>query len=150
MSPNADSAIFIDSNILIYSGFSSASLPAETRRRLQELESSGAALWISRQVLREFLAVATRPDMVTPPPTSATLSDLIGQFENVFRVADEDAPVTTLLIGLVESLKIQGKQIHDANTVATMKRHQIQRLFTHNVADFARYSQDVELVALIP
>jgi predicted nucleic acid-binding protein len=150
MAPKADSAVFIDTNVLIYSSFSSAPLHAEARRRLRELESSGAKLWISRQVLREFLAVATRPDAVTPAPTAAALSELIAQFEGVFRIADEDASVTTRLIGLLQLMKIQGKQIHDANIVATMKRHGIPRLLTHNVADFARYSQDVEVVALIP
>ena len=66
MAPKADSAVFIDTNILIYSSFSSAPLHGDARHRLKELESSGASLWISRQVLREFLAVATRPNAVTP------------------------------------------------------------------------------------
>ncbi len=150
MATRAGSAVFIDTNILIYSSFWSAPLHAEARRRLEELESSGAILWTSRQVLREFLAVATRPGTVTPSPAPDALSELIGRFESVFRIADDDASVTTLLIGLLESLKIQGKQIHDANIVATMKRHRIPRLLTHNVADFARYAQDVEVVPLLP
>lgn len=39
---------------------------------------------------------------------------------------------------------------YDANLVAIMKRHRIARLLTRNVADFVRYSEDVEILALIP
>ena len=41
----------------------------------------------------------------------------------------------------------RGKQVHDANLVATMLAHGIRRLLTFNLADFQRFAGLVELVA---
>jgi predicted nucleic acid-binding protein len=39
-----------------------------------------------------------------------------------------------------------GRQIHDANIVATMLAHEITRLATFNLADFRRFADCIELV----
>jgi hypothetical protein len=93
--------------------------------------------------------VTTRPGTVVPPPTITTLSQAIRQFEGVFKIADEDGTVTTLLLDLLKSRTIQGRQVHDANIVATMLRYGIQWLLTHNTADFTRYTPDIQLLPLI-
>ena len=41
-----------------------------------------------------------------------------------------------------------GKQVHDANIVATMRVHSVPRLLTHNVRDFARFGAVIEVVPL--
>jgi hypothetical protein len=46
---------------------------------------------------------------------------LFRQFEAAFQIADENAAVTMLLLDLLKSRTIQGRQIHDANIVATMR-----------------------------
>jgi predicted nucleic acid-binding protein len=40
-----------------------------------------------------------------------------------------------------------GKQVHDANIVATMLVYGIPKLLTHNTTDFARFS---ELITVLP
>jgi predicted nucleic acid-binding protein len=105
--------------------------------------------WISRQVLREFLAATTRPGAVVPPPTLESLAKAVRQFEAEFEIADEDAAVTATLLDLLKSRTVLGKQIHDANIVATMRRYGIPSLLTHNTTDFTRYLPDISLLPLI-
>jgi len=80
-----------------------------------------------------------------PSPTLEALSQAVRQFEAEFEIADEDAAVTALLLNLVKSRNVQGKQIHDANIVASMRRHGIPSLLTHNIADFTRYVPELHL-----
>ena len=51
------------------------------------------------------------------------------------------------LLQLASSIAINGKQIHDANVVATMQAYGVTRLLTHNAADFTRY---ISLITLLP
>ena len=41
-----------------------------------------------------------------------------------------------------------GKQIHDANIVATMLAYNIPCLLTHNVKDFKRFEGIIEIVSI--
>lgn len=149
MAPTAGSAVFVDTNILVYASLTGTPFHAPARARLIELESQGAILWVSRQVIREFLAVTTRPGAVSPPLASAVLSQVVHHLETAFQIADEDAAVTTLLLDLLKARTIQGRQIHDANIVATMRSRGISWLLTHNTADFARYVPDIGILPLI-
>jgi predicted nucleic acid-binding protein len=144
------SAVFLDTNILVYSSFSGAPFYDAARARLSELERDEVSFWTSRQVLREFLASTTRPGVVTPPATLDALTQSVRQFEAEFEIADEDVAVTAILLDLLKSRTVQGKQIHDANIVATMRRYGIPSLLTHNTADFTRYVPDINLLPLIP
>jgi len=150
MAPTAGNVVFVDTNVLVFASFPGAPLHAAARARLTELDANGAVLWTSRQVLREFLSVTTRPGIVVPPPTSAALSQSVCQFEGAFQIADEDAGVTAHLLDLLRSRTIQGKQVHDANIVATMRRYGIQWLLTHNTSDFTRYAPDISVLPLTP
>ena len=61
----------------------------------------------------------------------------------------EDSPtVTERLLALLEQLPIGGKQIHDANIVATMQTYGIRRLLTANTVDFARFAHLVTGLSL--
>ena len=42
-----------------------------------------------------------------------------------------------------------GKQVHDANIVATMLAHGVGRLLTFNVADFQRFVPPTELATAV-
>ena len=56
--------------------------------------------------------------------------------------------VMDTLTSLCREVPVGGKQVHDANIVATMLAHGERRLLTFNVKDFRRFGQRVELVAL--
>ena len=49
-------------------------------------------------------------------------------------------------MGLCREVAVGGRQIHDANIVATMLARGEHRLLTFNVADFRRYGDRIELV----
>ena len=45
----------------------------------------------------------------------------------------------------MENFKINGKQIHDVNIVATMLAYDIPCLLTHNVKDFKRFGEVIRI-----
>ena len=53
-----------------------------------------------------------------------------------------------LLASLCREVPVAGKQVHDANIVATMLAHGERRLLTFNSKDFLRFGQRVQLIAL--
>ena len=58
----------------------------------------------------------------------------------------EDGPlVTEALVALCRDVPVAGRQIHDANIVATMLVHGVRQLATFNVADFRRYGDRIEV-----
>jgi hypothetical protein len=56
--------------------------------------------------------------------------------------------VTAALASLFRRVPAAGRQIHDANIVATMQAHGIRRLLTHNGSDFQRYSAHITVLPL--
>ena len=111
--------------------------------------SPPVTFWTSRQVLREFLAAASRPGFLVPPPPSPFLAGLIEDFETRFRIAEDDREVTALLLELIANPGARGRQVHDANIVATMLHHGIPNLLTHNTSDFERYRPWITVLPLV-
>ena len=140
--------IFLDTNILIQANVLSAPLHGNVLNALQILQQSNTDLWISRQVLREYIATVTRPQSFMQPMNSAKVIQRIRYFETHFQVADDISPVTDRLLTLIENIPVGGKQIHDANIVATMQAYGIERLFTLNIKDFTRFAPQIALLTL--
>jgi predicted nucleic acid-binding protein len=132
--------IFIDTNVLIYANVDEAPLHTLAVKTLTSLRDTGVELWTSRQVLREYLAVLTRPGAFASPPPSDALAGNVEVFQRLFRIAQDGPEVTRHLLSLLRSIPMGGKQIHDANIVATMLAHGIGQLLTHNTDDFTRYA----------
>jgi hypothetical protein len=65
--------------------------------------------------------VLTRPGTTTLASPAATATADVSAFQKMFFVADDTADVTTRLLALVQSVPMGGKQVHDANLVATMQ-----------------------------
>lgn len=141
-------AVFLDTNILIRAYISEAPLHQECLEAVQHLRTMGNELWISRQVLREYLSVVTRPQgFISPQPVSTIVKDLT-YFQAHFRVADETYTVTRNLLTLAEAIPMGGKQVHDANIVATMQAYGINHLLTLNTADFRRFAELITVLSL--
>ena len=150
MATTVASPVFVDTNILIYARLASSPLHAVAVDTLDRLTAAGVELWTSRQIFREYLASITRPTTVAPLlPVSVVIADVQG-FEARFRVAEDGPPVTAELLRLISAVTVQGKQIHDANIVATMLAHNIPNLLTHNTADFVRYAGSITVLPLVP
>ncbi len=116
--------------------------------KLQSLDDRQIELWISRQILKEYLAAMTRPGDLTGQISLTSLIEDVRYFSDRFFVAEENANVTEQLLSLLEKIPTSGRQIHDANIVATMQAYGIQNLLTHNVADFQRFSRFITVLPL--
>ena len=79
----AGSAVFVDTNVLVYSTFAHFAQHQAARQRLAECQSLPVTLWISRQVVREFLAVTTRPGFANPAPPTAFVIQMVKAFETI-------------------------------------------------------------------
>jgi len=142
-----DSPVFIDTNVLVYANIAAYPMHSAALQTLQNLIDSGTQLWLSRQVLREFIVSVTRPQTYAQPQPLATVISRIQLFEAQFNIAEDNNQVTAKLLELMQQTAIGGKQIHDANIVATMLTVNVNRLLTHNTQDFQRFST---LITILP
>lgn len=143
------SRVFVDTNIL-----ASALLPESPRyfhargvlRRLAEADSE---VWISRQVIREFLATMTRYEPIWNDVSRAALIDSGRTLERHYCVAEDLPLVAEQLYFLLGHVPTGGKQVHDANIVATMIAYDVRSLLTYNLADFKRFSGFIDIAESI-
>jgi len=142
-----ENPVFIDTNILIYANLAMSPFHLQATEGLQALDEQRLDLWISRQILREYLSGMTRQGDLTGEIPIASLVGDVRYFVNRFRLAEDSPQVTERLLTLMEQVPIGGRQVHDANIVATMQAYGIGQLLTHNVADFNRFS---ELITVLP
>lgn len=138
--------MFIDTNVFVHSRTLEDPHRDTAREQLELAREGGEPLRISCQVLREYLAVVTRPQAwsiaVSREEAIADIQRLMAGFE----VLEDGPAVTATLIELCQSVPVGGRQVHDANIVATMLAYDERRLLTFNVADFRRYSDRIEIV----
>jgi predicted nucleic acid-binding protein len=132
--------MFVDTNVLVFASAPEAPNHAIARNALSRHAAAGERLCVSRQVLREFIAVVTRPQLWAQPiaiaNAAAAAASLIGSFDLL-----EDGPaVWSEFTSLCTRFAFGGRQVHDANIVATMLAHGEHRLLTFNMADFARFT----------
>ena len=137
--------LFIDTNILIYANVASAPFHQQAFDTLKRVQQSERPLWISRPVLREVIAARTRPQTFAKPSTPEVVIKRVSYLEEQFQVADDNSLVTKQLIKLLSDFKIGGKQVHDANIVATMLAYGIPCLLTHNIKDFKRFEGIIKI-----
>ncbi len=140
--------LLVDTNVLVYASLRHSPWHTSAIQAIHSELQTGAELWLSRQILREYLAVLTRPGTTTLTSPATTAAKDVAAFEQMFHVADDTSDVTARLLTLVRSVPMGGKQIHDANLVATMQAYGIPRLLTHNVADFVRFGVAITVVPI--
>ncbi len=138
--------MFIDTNVLVKSRIPSAPDHDAARTSLERAFRDPEPLRISRQVIREYLAVVTRPQTWTVAITREDALDDVSRLIGSFEILEDGPLVTESLVGLCRDIPAGGRQIHDANIVATMLAHGEHRLLTFNVSDFRRYGDRIELV----
>lgn len=73
MATMAAEPVFVDTNVLVYAHVAEAPWHQEAQEAIADHEAAGAPLWISRQVLREYLVSLTRPQQFPIPPELATV-----------------------------------------------------------------------------
>jgi predicted nucleic acid-binding protein len=146
--PVADRVV-LDTNVLLAATDEARPDHWDAVASLNEWPASGVALYTSGQILREYLAVATRPighnGLGMPQPAAvANIRALRGRL----RLMVENGKVLDRLAEVLDAVDCSGKQVHDANVVATMLVHGVGTVVTGNVADFVRFGHHVRVVGL--
>jgi predicted nucleic acid-binding protein len=139
--------VLLDTNILLTA--TDEARPAHPRAlaTLNEWPAAGTALYTSGQILREYLSVATRP--VVDNGLGLAQDDAVTNvraYRGRLRLVAENEKVADRLLTLVDEIDCTGKQLHDANVVATMLAHGVDTLVTLNAADFARYEEHIAVL----
>lgn len=65
--------LFIDTNILVYASVKESPFQQQALAALETAYNANRSLWISRQIIREFLVVMTRPQAFDSLPKDAVL-----------------------------------------------------------------------------
>ena len=139
-----DNALFVDTNVLVYANVIETPFHEQALAALNAAHEAGRAIWISRQVIREYLVTMTRPQAFENLPRETVLEQ-IELFVKRFQVTDDTTAVTGQLVKLMGGFQISGKQVHDANIVASMLAYDIPCLLTHNVKDFGRFGEVIRV-----
>lgn len=145
---NADSTtlVVVDTNVLLAAtDRSRASFAAATHL----LSTDERRLAITPQIVREYVAVATRPMGVNGfglDGEDAVAN--VGQFLDDMELLGEDAATTRLLLELIGQGSAAGKQVHDANVVAVALAHRAGAIVTDNARHFARFAELVAIESL--
>jgi predicted nucleic acid-binding protein len=142
-------AAMLDTNVLLAATDKGRAEHRDALTVVNDWAAGDTTLCTSGQILREYLAVATRP--VERNGLGLPLPDALG---NVRAIRErtvflaEDSKVADRLLGLLADVECGGKQVHDANVVATMLVHGIGTVVTMNLDDFSRFDRYVNLVGL--
>jgi predicted nucleic acid-binding protein len=139
-----DNALFVDTNVLVYANVIETPFHEQALAAINAAYQANRTIWISRQVIREYLVTMTRPQAFENLPM-ATVLEQIGQFTERFEVADDTSAATERLLQLLANFKLGGKQVHDANIVAAMQAYGIPALLTHNTKDFERFGDAIRI-----
>lgn len=140
----------LDTNVLLSATDRGRAEHRQAMLILNEWAGRGTTLYASGQILREYLAVATRP--VDKNGLGLKQADALGNVRALrarTSLLAEDTNVADRLLKVLDEIPCGGKQVHDANVVATMLVHGIDSLITINVADFSRFEQHIRLIPLL-
>lgn len=135
----------VDTNVLVHISVKTSPDHLLARAALARLVASGSVA-VTRQILREYLAATTRPQTWATAATVPVAMQSVDGFMRRFEVLEDGPQVWDQLLALGDRFSFGGKQVHDANIVATMLAHGETRLLTFNVADFRRFSSVIEVV----
>lgn len=145
---NLVAKVFLDTNVLLRATLDRVELHNEAQKLVETQRDAGKELWISRQVIREYLVYITRPQVFFTPMSFEEIEALVQKVQSLFQIADETAAVTARLLQLIKQYPTGGKQIHDANIVATMLVNGIDTLLTQNIDDMKRFEKEITLIPL--
>ncbi|MGH7041497.1 MAG: type II toxin-antitoxin system VapC family toxin [Acetobacteraceae bacterium] len=130
---------FIGNNVLVYATAEGAPFRERARTALVRLAAI-ESLSISRQVLQEYVATTTPPQTWGKPPTLAEALADAAVFEQHFILREDGPTVWDRLVAFGGRFAFGGRQVHDANIVATTLAHGERQLLTFNDADFRRFA----------
>jgi predicted nucleic acid-binding protein len=137
--------VFLDTNVLVYASVLESPWFKSAQDIIRRLENKNTTIYISRQIIREYIATLSRPQTFPVKLTNNDILAHISDYINRYNIIDENSAVTEKLFELFNKFEIGGKQIHDASIVATMLSHGVSTLITYNVTDFVRFSDLIKI-----
>lgn len=146
--PVADRAV-LDTNVLLAATDQARPEHHDAVATLSTWPASGLTLYTSGQILREYLAVATRP--VQSNGLGMAREEALANVRALrtrLNLLAEDVKVSDRLLELLVDVPCVGKRVHDANIVATMLVHGVGTVVTMNLADFVRFGHHVQVLGL--
>ena len=141
--------VMLDTNVLLAATDEGRAEHDQALAIVNEWPGRGTTLYTSGQIMREYLAVATRP--AEKNGLGLALTDALANVRALrgrMSLLAEEAKVADRLLALLDDIACGGKQVHDANVVATMLVHGIGTIVTINLDDFTRFVQHVEPIGL--
>ena len=145
---SADPALLVvvDTNILL----AATDRSRECHRAATDfLNEDERRLAVSPQIVREYLAVTTRP--VEANGFGFSGADAVAnveQFLDDMELLGEDATSTRRLLELIGQASGAGKQVHDANVVAVTLAHRAAAIVTDNTRHFSRFAHLIAIEGL--
>ena len=88
-----DGKAFVDTNILLRVLLTEMNLHAECDALLKRALRDDTELWISGQVIREFIVQATHPRTLNEPLTIEQVIHQLNTIRPIFQIADETSTV---------------------------------------------------------
>lgn len=149
--PTIAEQVLLDTNVLLAATDEDRASHHDALAVLNMWPMDGVTLHVSGQVLREYLAVASRPTEVNG--LGLRMEDALTNMEAVLArttLVEETAAVADQLRELLRLVDCTGTQVHDANVVATMLTHGIGAVVTEDIGDFGRFDAIVDIIALRP
>ena len=138
--------MFIDTNLFVAACNVLAPDNERARALIARAHADSSRCCISRQVMREYLSAATRPQTWSQPLTAAEALADLSWMQEAFEILEDGPQVMEVLARLCREIPVGGKQVHDANIVATMLAHGERRLLTFNIRDFRRFAAHIDIV----
>jgi predicted nucleic acid-binding protein len=139
--------VFADTNVVLRAFHDDFAEHERVRALFDRFIAEDAQIYISRQVIREYLVQVTHPRTFVESLSIESLSQHLQQITRICAVLDETEFVTQHLMTLIKDYPTRGKQIHDANIVATMLAYEIDTLLTLNVDDLKRFEDKIKIVS---
>lgn len=135
--------IFLDTNVLIYQTFEDFDADKHNivTSTLQDLHKSQYHLYISSQIIREFVAIATNGKIFQTPLQRDDVLLKIEEFQNNFHLLFDTEEGIEQLKKLIRQYHITKQDIHDANIAATIIVNQLDYLWTFNRKDFNQFNE---------
>lgn len=138
--------VLIDTNVLLSATDRDRS---RHQRAVLFLSTDERQLAISPQIVREYLAVSTRPIDANGLGLSVReASANVEQLLDVMSLLAEGPGTTIKLLELIGTIPVVGKQIHDANVVAVALANGVDTIVTDNIRHFTRFASLITIEEL--
>lgn len=138
----------IDANVIVYSLHTASPQHLAANQALESAFSTGESIWLFPPVLTAVLRVCTHRRLFTDP---LSLADAFSNIRRILampsvRVGFANDGFFDLFETVASQSGAHGKLLHDAEIVALMKQHAVERILTAD-RDFLRF-EGIEVTLL--